>query len=197
MDYLQQFQLVKTHSIRSSELERAIDKMCGLYGNKKRQSGKLVINHCLETAEYLARYRNVPIYYLIIALFHDSIEDLCVSFSELKSFFGQEGEKIARMVTILSKRPDIMDREQRDKEYMNRLSNAFLKGERDLILIKLCDRRVNLNDLNFLPSMKRKRIAIQTIQFYVPLARELGFPGLANRLKELSLPYIGLCSGAL
>ncbi len=177
--------------IRSSrDLKHSIYTLSELYGEQKRVSSRFVTEHCLETAETVSYHTNKPAY-LIIAIFHDIIEDLGLSFDDVKSISGQEGEMIARMVTTLSKRTDIKNRQVRNTEYMNRLYRDISEGNRGVGLVKVSDRLSNLRDLEYLSPEKRMAISRQTLVFYLPIASRLGLINLSIRLMVLSLPHIG------
>ena len=93
------------------------------------------------------------------------------------------------MVTALTKRSDLKNREARDREYIDRLGKVIEESPW-LGVIKIADQLSNLTDLHALPAEKRRAIASQTLNFYVPVALRLGMPRLANELKELSLPHV-------
>ena len=170
----------------SSDLGTVIDVVFGLCPDMKRLSGRFVIQHFLETAEITSWYTSEPSY-LMTAILHDSREDINLSFEDVKQISGKV--RVAEMVTALSKRPDLKNRQAREIEYLNRLSKA-IEGNPWVGVIKLADRRSNLTDLHAVPPEKRKAIATQTLDFYVPMALRLGLPRLANALKELSLPHV-------
>ena len=171
----------------SSDISWAYDIVSDLYQEKKRVSGRLVIEHCLETAENTSHYTVKPIY-LITAVLHDVLEDCDLTFKDLKSILGPDGDRIAWLVKVLSKRSDLQDKE-RNTEYMNRISKATWTQDRGVGIVKLADRLSNLTDLKYLPQEKRMSIANQTLEFYVPLASNLALSGLANKLRIMSLPY--------
>ena len=126
-------------TISSPDLKHSVCTLSELYGEQKRVSSRFVAEHCLETAETVSYHTNKPAY-LITAIFHDIREDLGLSFDDVKSISGQEGEMIARMVTTLSKRTDIKNRQVRNTEYMNRLYRDISEGNRGVGLVKVADR---------------------------------------------------------
>lgn len=172
----------------SPDLGSAVDTVFDLYKEKRRISGKLVIQHCLETGEIISRYTSKPVY-LVTGIYHDGMEDLGLSFEDVKRMSGKDGVRVAQLVTALSKRADLKDREMRNREYTERQAKAIEK-DHWVGIIKLSDRLSNLTDIQALPPEKRKAIAIQTIEFYVPIALRLGIPRLANELRALSLPHV-------
>ena len=59
-------------------------------------------------------------------------------------------------------------------------------------LIKLADRLHNMRTIEGHPSLtKQKRIAGETLAFFVPMARHLHLDTLAQELKKLSVAVLG------
>ena len=173
----------------SSDLRYACHIVAEFYQEEKRKSGRLVIDHCFETLQFASYYITDPAYHKA-ALLHDVIEDFGLSFQDVKAISGRDGYKVAHMVTILSKRPDVKNREERNREYMYRLSKAISEEDQGIGIIKLADRLSNLTDLKYLPPARRGAIAWQTLHFYVPIALKLGLKDLGGKLFTLSLPHV-------
>jgi (p)ppGpp synthase/HD superfamily hydrolase len=167
----------------------ALDSVSNLYQGKRRLSGRTVIQHLIETAEVTSWYTS-ELVYLMTAILHDCREDLNLSFEDVRQISGTNGVRVAEMVTALSKRSDLTNWKERNEEYMDRLAKAIEKNHW-LGIIKVADRVSNLTDIQALPQERRETIAMQTLDFYVPIALGLGTPGIAIVLKELSLPHIG------
>ena len=174
-------------------LGSVIDSVSDLCRDRRRLSGRLGILHFLETCKITSRYTRGPVH-LMAAVLHDCREDLGLSFEDVKRISGKDGARVAEMVTALSKRSDLKDREARNREYLNRLSKA-IEEDRWVGVIKLSDRLSNLTDLYALHPEKRRAIAIQTLDFYVPMALRLDIPELAITLQTLSLPMSGTIQG--
>jgi len=172
----------------SPDLRTAVGKIFDLYKDKRRVSERLVIQHCLETGEIASWYTSDRVY-LMSAILHDCREDIGLSFEDVKKISGKDGVRVAEMVTTLSKRADLKDREERNREYLNHLFKG-IEEDPWLGVIKGADRLSNLTDLYALPPEKRRTIATQTLDFYVPMALRLGIPRLANELRALSLPHV-------
>lgn len=172
----------------SASLGTVIDVVSGLYQGRRRVSGRLVIQHCLETCEITSWYTSDPVY-LMAAILHDSREDMGLSFEDVKRISGKDGVRVAQMVTVLTKRVDLKDRETRNREYMDRLAKGIEKSPW-LGVIKISDRLSNLTDIEALPSDKRRTIATRTLDFYVPMALRISIPRLATALQKLSLPHV-------
>jgi guanosine-3',5'-bis(diphosphate) 3'-pyrophosphohydrolase len=157
--------------------------------DRKRLSGRPVIDHCSETLQFASRYTTDPTCHKA-ALLHDMIEDFGLSFEDVKAISGRDGHRVAHMVTILSKRADLKNKEERNREYMDRLAKAISEEDQGIGIIKLADRLSNLVDLKYLPPARREAIARQTLHFYVPIAFKLGLKDLGSKLITLSLPHV-------
>jgi GTP diphosphokinase / guanosine-3',5'-bis(diphosphate) 3'-diphosphatase len=169
-------------------LEGAINTLSDLYRGKRRLSGRLVIEHCLETAEIASHY-TTDLKYLKAALFHDIYEDFLLSLGDMESFARVHGERVARLVTKLSKRPDIEDRANRNQEYIYRMTR-ITEEDPWVGVIKIADRFSNLTDIQSLPEEKQRSIAIQTLDFYVPLASRLGLVELVSSMKAITMHHV-------
>jgi len=185
---LEKYPSLKMLSKNSSDIDFACCIASEQYQGMRRTSGKLVIDHCFETAENTSNYTDNPIY-ITTAIYHDLVEDLGFSFKDLRAISGAGGTRVATMVCTLSKRPDLKGYE-RTAEYLDRISKATRDQDLGVGIVKLSDRLSNLTDLEYLPRPKRQFIAKQTLEFYVPLALRIGLIGLAHRLTVMSRPYL-------
>ena len=61
-----------------------------------------------------------------------------------------------------------------------------------MIIIKFADRLNNMETIQFLPQQKRKEIAMETKEIFVPLAHRLGMAKLKWELEDLSLKCLDL-----
>jgi GTP pyrophosphokinase len=59
-----------------------------------------------------------------------------------------------------------------------------------VILVKLADRLHNLKTLQYLPAEKRRIIAQETLDIYVPIAHRLGMAKLRGELEDLAFQYL-------
>jgi len=154
--------------------------------NQKRASGKDFIIHPLETALCLKKIKLEP-NTIAAGLLHDVPDDTEVTNEEIKKEFGKE---IAFLVEGVSKLGKIKYHGvERQAENFRKLFLAMAKDVR-VILIKLCDRLHNLKTLNYLREDKAKRIALETIEIYAPLAYRLGMGEIKGRLEDAAFPIV-------
>jgi len=154
--------------------------------NQKRASGKDFIIHPLETALCLKKIKLEP-NTIAAGLLHDVPDDTEITNEEIKKEFGKE---IAFLVEGVSKLGKIKYHGvERQAENFRKLFLAMAKDVR-VILIKLCDRLHNLKTLNYLREDKAKRIALETIEIYAPLAYRLGMGEIKGRLEDAAFPIV-------
>jgi GTP diphosphokinase / guanosine-3',5'-bis(diphosphate) 3'-diphosphatase len=182
---LAKFPKLRAQAHSSTDVSLAIEHVCSLYGNKLRLSGRFVVEHAMQTAEFLTNFTSESTY-LVAALYHDILEDTDLSPSDLKWISGHDGERITELVSALTKRKDIEDWQARSVEYTNRLYQNISKGDYIIGIIKLLDRLENLTDLFAHTPKKRELIAHQTGSFFIPLAYEMKLPSVAVNLAILS-----------
>src|SRR3989338_2630240 len=77
------------------------------------------------------------------------------------------------------------------ERHVESLRKFFIAMANDLrvVIIKFADRLHNLRTLEFVPEDKRKRIAIESIEVYAPLANRLGMGKLKGELEDAAFPY--------
>ena len=157
----------------------------GLEAHKgqKRKSGENYFTHCIAVSKQLIDW-NMDLSTVIAGLLHDTIEDTIITYEDLSSKFGDE---IAILVKQVSKLSGIKYRNVEKRQAEN-FMQMFLSISKDLrvIIIKFSDRLHNMKTLNFLPKDKQKRIALETLELYAPLAHRLG-------MNKIKMEYEDLC----
>src|SRR3989339_1635963 len=158
---------------------------------QKRLSGEPYINHCLATAMNLAEMKlNQNI--VIAGLLHDVPEETMpdnpeVALKEIKHNFGEEVSTLVYGITKLGK---IKYRGM--ERYLENLRKMFVAMAEDVrvIFIKFADRLHNLETLGAQPPAKQKRIAMETMEIYAPIANRLGMGEIKGRLEDLAFPCL-------
>jgi len=157
------------------------------HAEQVRLSGEPYINHIVEVARILVRFKmDTPS--IVTGLLHDTIEDTGVTFAALREEFGEE---IARLVDGVTKIGRITFRTKQEKQAEN-FRKMLLAMARDLrvIVVKLADRLHNMRTLEHQPVETRVRIARETLDIYAPLANRLGISWVKSELEDLSFQYI-------
>ena len=147
-----------------------------------RRSGEPYITHPLEVAAILADM-HMDHHSLMAAMLHDVIEDTGI---EKSAIVEQFGEVVAELVDGVSKLTH-MHFENKTLAQAENFQKMALAMARDIrvILVKLSDRLHNMRTLGVLRPDKRRRIARETLDIYVPIANRLGMHSLRVELEDL------------
>lgn len=147
-----------------------------------RRSGDPYIIHPLEVASILADM-HMDHQSLMAAMLHDVIEDTGI---ERHDIAGQFGDVVADLVDGVSKLTH-MNFENKTLAQAENFQKMALAMARDIrvILVKLADRLHNMRTLGVLRPDKRRRIARETLDIYVPIANRLGMHTLRIELEDL------------
>ncbi len=148
-----------------------------------RSSGEPYISHPIAVAEICAGWK-LDADSLMAALLHDTVEDTGVSTVDVHERFGAQ---VAALVDGLSKLDKVQfaSREQHQAESFRKMLLAMARDAR-VILIKLADRLHNLRTLDAVPLAKRRRVAIETLEVYAPIASRLGLYTVYREMLDLS-----------
>jgi GTP pyrophosphokinase len=168
------------------------------HSGQKRLSGEKYVQHCLAVADILADL-NAPPPVLAAGLLHDTVEDTSVKLEDLRRDFGPEVAALVDGVTKLDELPRVSRGVSRTKADSQRaelaketLRKTFLAMGDDVrvVVIKLADRLHNMRTLSYLPPEKRRRIAVETLEIFAPLANRLGIWQMKGELEDLSFRYV-------
>ncbi|CCQ73571.1 bifunctional (p)ppGpp synthetase/guanosine-3',5'-bis(diphosphate) 3'-pyrophosphohydrolase [Magnetospira sp. QH-2] len=189
---IRQFELVervKAYDQNADEdaLNRAYVFAMKAHGSQKRASGDPYFSHPLEVAGILTGYK-LDADSIITALLHDTIEDTEASQEEIVDHFGESIGRLVDGVTKLTRieLPQGTDQANTQAENFRKLVLAMSDDIR-VLLVKLADRLHNMRTLGYVKKPeKRRRIALETMEIYAPLAERLGMQELKNELEDLS-----------
>ncbi len=152
-----------------------------------RKSGEPYISHPIAVAEICADWK-LDAQAIMAALLHDVMEDQDVKKDELIERFGAP---VASLVDGLSKLDKIEFQSQIEQQAEN-FRKMLLAMARDVrvILVKLADRLHNMRTLGAMSPEKRRRIARETMEVYVPIAHRLGLNNIYRELQELAFSHL-------
>ena len=152
------------------------------HDGQTRSSGDPYITHPVAVAGILADM-DLDYETLMAALLHDVIEDTHYSKEDLSLAFG---ETVAELVEGVSKLDKLKfgSLQEAQAENFRKMLMAMVQDIR-VILIKLADRTHNMRTLGSLRPDKRRRIALETLEIYSPLAHRLGIHDIKNELEDL------------
>ncbi len=152
------------------------------HGAQKRNTGEPYITHPIAVATILAQMRMDP-ETLMAALLHDVIEDTPVRAPEMVEKFGQEVTSLVEGVTKL-KQIHFENYAQAQAENFRKMVMA-MTGDIRVILVKLADRLHNMRTLRGLPPQKRRRVSLETLEIFAPIANRLGMHAVRVELEDL------------
>ena len=152
---------------------------------QKRMSGEPYFIHVFETAKILAKL-GMDAKTISAGLLHDVLEDTPIKEEELKREFG---EKIVFLIKGVTKLGTLKYRGH--ERHVESLRKFFVAMANDLrvVIIKFADRLHNLSTLQFVREDKRKRIALESIEVYAPLANRLGMGKLKGEIEDAAFPF--------
>lgn len=178
--------LMASHKAEDRALvEKAYNFAEQAHHETKRFSGEPYIIHPFEVAKILAEMR-ADAETIAASLLHDTVEDGVATQVEIEKEFGKTIAFLVDGVTKLGKL-----KYQGVERHVESLRKLFVAMAEDIrvIIIRLADRLHNVRTLNHVPPEKQKRIAIETLDIYAPLANRLGIWKLKGQLEDAAFPY--------
>lgn len=167
-------------------LDLAYDYAEAAHEGQLRKSGSPYFDHPKATAYKLAMLR-MDDATIAAGLLHDVPEDTDRTLKDIKKEFGSE---IAFLVDGVTKLGQVKYRGM--ERYIENLRRMFLAMAKDIrvIMIKFADRIHNLETLSALPPNKQKRIAMESLEIYAPIADRLGMGDIKGQIEDLAFPYM-------
>ncbi|MBI2041648.1 MAG: bifunctional (p)ppGpp synthetase/guanosine-3',5'-bis(diphosphate) 3'-pyrophosphohydrolase [Candidatus Nealsonbacteria bacterium] len=185
----------------SNLAERAFEFAKKAHEGQKRASGEDYIQHPIRVAQILTEMHLDP-QAIAAGFLHDVPDDTSKTLEDIEKEFGKEVAFLVNGVSKLGKLRYPKDglefkpakdrlREPIDLKAEN-LRKMFFAMAEDLrvILIKLADRQHNMETLGSLPPEKQRRIALETMEIFAPLANRLGMGEMKGKLEDLAFPYL-------
>lgn len=154
--------------------------------DQKRYSGDPYAVHPAEVGFYLAE-AGLDVETVCAGLLHDTVEDAGVAPREIEERFGPDVRLLVEGVTKLGAL-----RYRGMERHTEALRNLFAATAKDIrvLVVKLFDRLHNVRTLSHVPNPeKRKRIALETLEIYAPIADRLGMSILKQELEDAAFPY--------
>src|SRR5437588_696504 len=122
---------------------------------------------------------------IVTGLLHDTVEDTVATLDDIERLFGPDIARLVDGVTKLS-RIELQSDQTKQAENFRKLVLAMSEDIR-VLLVKLADRLHNMQTLRFLKDAeKRRRIARETMDIYVPLAERIGMHRMKDQLEDLA-----------
>src|SRR5208282_4487737 len=154
----------------------------GAHKGQKRLTGEAYITHPVAVAGILADL-HLDGQTICAALLHDVIEDTPTAKDEILARFGREVAELVDGVSKLDK-VQFKSRKEAQAESFRKMILAMVRDIR-VIMVKLADRTHNMRTLGAMPTPKRRRIALETLDIYAPIANRLGIHSIKLELEDL------------
>ncbi|MEY3508392.1 MAG: hypothetical protein RLZ21_146 [Pseudomonadota bacterium] len=179
----------KLHYLKPEEvtlIKRAFQFADAAHLGQYRHSGEPYITHPVSVAELCASWR-LDAQSIMAALLHDVIEDSGCTQTDLVNQFGA---KVAELVEGLTKL-DKLEFQSHAEAQAESFRKMFMAMARDVrvILVKLADRTHNMHTLDAVPAEKRRRVALETMEIYAPIAHRLGLNLIYRDLQDVSFKH--------
>lgn len=185
----------------SNLVEKAFEFAREAHQGQKRASGEDYIQHPIRVAQILTEMHLDPIA-IAAGFLHDVPDDTNKTIKDIEKEFGREVAFLVNGVSKLGKLRYPKDglefkpakdrlQEPIDLKAEN-LRKMFFAMAQDLrvVLIKLADRQHNMETLGSLPPEKQRRIALETMEIFAPLANRLGMGEMKGKLEDLAFPCL-------
>ncbi len=168
-------------------LARAFEAAELAHHGQTRKSGEPYITHPVAVAMILADL-GLDTGSLVTALLHDTVEDTSTTLDEVERAFGTEIAGLVDGVTKLTQL-ELSSEATEQAENFRKLLLAISKDIR-VLLVKLADRLHNMRTIESLGEDKRRRISLETMEIYAPLAGLIGMQHIRDELEDLAFEIL-------
>lgn len=153
-----------------------------------RSSGEPYITHPVEVAQILAEMK-MDVTTIVTAILHDTVEDTDATFEDLEKNFGKSVSDLVNGVSKLT-RIESQTLEGKQAENFRKLLLAMSEDIR-VLLVKLSDRLHNMRTMGGIKKIeKRRRISLETLEIYAPLAERIGVHFIKEELEDLCFEQV-------
>ncbi len=153
-----------------------------------RSSGEPYYLHPVAVAQILAEMR-MDVTTIVTAILHDTVEDTNATLDELEKKFGRDVSDLVDGVSKLT-RIEGQTLEGRQAENFRKLLLAMSEDIR-VLLVKLADRLHNMRTMGGIKKPeKRRRISLETLEIYAPLAERIGVHCIKEELEDLCFEQV-------
>lgn len=168
-------------------ITKAFNYSLEAHKNEIRASGEPYITHPYSVALIVAEEFPVDDITVASALLHDVAEDTDFKIDTIKKEFGKE---IAEIVDGVTKISDIFRGHEITKaENYHKFLLSIIKDIR-VILVKFADRLHNMRTLDYVKPDKQRRIALETLEIYAPLAHRFGLGKIKWEFEDLAFKFL-------
>lgn len=174
------------------QIKRALKFAKAKHEGQLRDSGKPYVTHPFGVAKLLLEW-DMDLASVLAGILHDTIEDTDATFEEIEQEFGTE---IAMLVDGLTKvgeaRSGMKHLDEYQPQTADNLSKLLIATSRDarVIIVKLADRLHNLSELEYKSPTKQKKIALESLEVFGPIADRLGMGQVRTQIEDIAFSYL-------
>jgi (p)ppGpp synthase/HD superfamily hydrolase len=167
------------------EVKKGIYYAKKYHGSQMRQSGEPYYSHPIEVAYMVAQYTalKIPKYFrtdmIVTALLHDTVEDTKLTEEMIAYIFGSQVASQVQDLTRVKPHGKISSAET--------LNILFQQKKHDVALIKILDRKHNLQTIKAKSPEKVKKIIKETLITFLSITTTINGLELENELTRLCL----------
>lgn len=189
--------MVKIDPARKNDRElisRAFEFAKKHHEGQLRAGGEPYIVHPVAVAQTLAELK-LDSATIAAGLLHDTVEDTPATEEDIEKNFGKEVAFLVKGATKLSRiqyqDQSLPEAENKKNLYAQNLRKMFFAMADDIrvILIKLADRYHNMDTITAKAPEDRKRISLETLEIYGPIAERLGMGHIKGELEDMAFPH--------
>ena len=186
--YEQEEKILKTlkmhPEIDIETVKKAIQLIKECHGQNKRKSGEPFYSHPIAVAQILSNYTKDQDT-VIAALLHDTVEDTSLSLAQIGGMFNEAVQHIVDGVTHLES--NIKTQKRVSLSSHENIQKLLGVDDDRVLYVKLADRLHNMRTIEGHKQVsKQKKIAEETLQFFVPIARYLKLHPIEKELQQLA-----------
>lgn len=169
----------KNPNVDLKKIKKAIHLIKKYHCNQKRKSGEPFYVHPLIVTQILLQFTSDEDV-LIAAILHDIVEDAKITLLKIEAIFNPV---VARLVDGVTKF-DQGSKKLKLSEHEN-IQKLIEQEDKRILMIKIADRIHNMQTIVYTTPAKQKKISEQTLQFYIPMAKNLGLTQAVLELQYL------------
>ncbi len=163
------------------EVRKAIYYAKKYHGSQMRQSGEPYYSHPIEVAYMISDYLyRTDI--IVTSILHDTLEDTKLTEKMIAYIFG---DQVASQVESLSR-----NKPHGKISSAETLALLVQQKKYDVALIKLFDRKHNLQTIGAKSPEKREKVLLETLKSFITLSMYLGMPEIKDEFMEIYLQSI-------
>lgn len=173
-------------SLNAERIRQAYDYAEKFHSGLQHATGNPLINHVLDVVDVLLTFHPRE-NSILAALLHSLPESPGYDPAEIKKLFGDDVAMLVSSLALLNRMKTVDQKSDVDS-----LRKMFLAMARDVrvVMVKLADRLNNMKMLESYPVGKRKAIARETLDIYVPIASRMGIYTVKTQLEDLCFRYL-------